>query len=254
MKNSKRIITLILIMMITASTIAVSTISASSASYDDYRLEVDFADATADIIVFDVECENGTFSVWSSWGSHEAVNVDRTEVGEPKKVTIKNIGVNGCYPNYVSIKRYKTKKTTTFYGGRWVDNATPVTLATNDNVYKIDIKTADAKNAGTDSNVYFSLIDKDGNKSDKVNASSIHPKANAFERGDFATFYVHVPPYFGELDKVQFNLGIWSAASTWNLESFTVTKMSGSDIDLGVEHSVTVNEKIKHNQEKSYNC
>lgn len=253
MKNSKRIVTLILILMITVSTIAVSTISAS-ATCINYRFEVDFADATADVIAFDVECENGTFSMWSTWGSHEAVSINRPDMGEPKKVNIKNIGANGCYPNYISITRNKTKKTTTFYGGRWVDNAIPVTLATNDNVYKIDIKTADLKNAGTDSNVYFSLIDKDGNQSDKVNASSIHPKANAFERGDSASFYVHVSPYFGELDKVKFELGIWSAASTWKLESFTVTKVSGSDLDLGVEHSVTVNESIKHNQEKSYSC
>ena len=260
-RNLKRIVSIVLVAVMVLSTMAIATVSAFAESMKaTYTVEVSTSGSdgcTADMIYLEVIGEiNGEeystdYHYCAHFGYHKTDRITFSDdnIGSLQGVTVKKAGVNGWYPNYFRVTKTVAGKseTVTVYGGKWVENTEPVTFSKDDNVYKVDMKTSNEKGAGTDSNVYFSLIDKKDKETTSLNASSIHPSSNAFEKGDFASFYVSVPDYFGKMDKIRVELGAWTAGAPWKLEYFNVTKVSGTEDDLNVTHTSTVNQEFEPN-------
>lgn len=151
-------------------------------------------------------------------------------------------GDDGWYPEYINVKSENGKINRTLYGGRWLDNNETITLKATDNVFKVDIKTANVDNAGTDADVYVQLVDENGETTAKINASDVHPKSNAFEKGDNMSLYIYAPQKFGKLEYININSDANdTAAANWKIESLGATKMSGNN-DVGDSFSITVNQ------------
>lgn len=102
------------------------------------------------------------------------------DIGSLKSVTLKVNGSDNWYPNYIKVTS-ETGIEDTVYCGNWVGED-EVTFGKSESVYRVDIKTGDEKNAGTDNYNYIRLRDNNGTYGELVNLSEIHPDKNAFER------------------------------------------------------------------------
>ena len=145
--------------------------------------------------------------------------------------TIENVMVNG-----IKISCYTT-----------IENTDEYTFNVTDNIYRVEIKTADVKKAGTDLNVYVTLNGTDGTSIEEFNMSnhgtsytpSGIPVGNDFEQGSRTVAYIHVP--FDVLESITIRLGGNAiAAKGWKCESITIEQIQ-SGTDSGVK-TINVNQ------------
>ncbi|MGG1445445.1 PLAT/LH2 domain-containing protein [Brevibacillus laterosporus] len=98
-------------------------------------------------------------------------------------------------------------------------NVTPqVDVAASYN-YAVTIKTADVKDAGTNSNIYITLHGSNGN-SPRVNLDK--PGYDDFEPGDNDTYYISASKHLGEINSITVYSDGSGNKSGWFPTSFTV--------------------------------
>ena len=248
MKNkfTKRVLSLVLVLMMVLTTAVVSMGSASAASNGEVEYSVTVRNAYGDgeCIFGDLLVNiNGTegSTGWQNLGTPSYVNDEKFTapyVGEITSIDAcvdSNVN-NGFYPNYFDITTMGT--TTRIYGGEWLDNGETVNFGVDDKVYSIDIFTSIDEKAGTDLSVYVTLFDEDGDHSKAINASDLSFCSNAFERGDVTTVYIHTPDEFDDLKEIRFELFNGpTIGSGWLLEKVYVDQVSGEG-DLHCEKLV----------------
>lgn len=251
-KSFARLISLVLILVMIVSTMAVSAFSVSAATKDDaFALELvvnytlDFCTAgtdgeSSDEIMIKINGKIGGKDASTEWQSVGKVGKDRTasvsflgkHFNEIESITVKNNGKDGWYPEYINLKTDINRENSglTFYGGRWVDDGNEVTLALTDKVLKLNVVTSGDNYSGTDADVIVKLYGENNTSTGNINLSDIHPKFDAFERKDNAIFYFAVPENFGTLKKASFTLkliapegNIFTTGSDWRLGSLDFT-------------------------------
>lgn len=205
---------------------------------------------TSDKISFKLYGTVGGKEVSTNWVTKECGSdkgeytfvFDDTFIGsEITKIDVKIDGDNGWYPEYIKVESVNGQLDKTFYGGRWLDNSETITLNPTDNVFKIDIKTSNDDNAGTDADVYVQLVDEKGNKTSWINVSNIHPEKNAFEKNDKVSVYRHAPDGFEKLEYINVKSeSNGTAAADWKIESIGAEQVSGEL--KGDKFSITVNQ------------
>lgn len=258
MKNTimKRTLSLVLVLMMVFSVTAVSLSTVSAASDEKVTYNFEFYTAgslgqsNADIVikVHGTEGSTSTHNVGEVGDSQKVQTASFTDVnvGEITGITANIISTvdDGWYPNYIKVST--STQSATIYGGRWVDDNDKVTMNVTDNVLKVDVDTCDVKYAGTDGDVKVRFYDTKGRCTDETNLASIHPKFNAFERDDSATFYIYAPSNYGTTSKFAVHAGgdgIFSFGADWKLDSISVTHVSGANTGHSV--SKTVNQWIE---------
>lgn len=156
------------------------------------------------------------------------------DVGDVTGIGLKMDGSDDMYVNYVEIAYDHANKR--FHGGRWV-NTKGITLYQNAEVFRIEIKTADCKNAGTDQDVILNLYDDYGKKLASENLSDIYFDFDAFKRGDVMDFYIYQSGYSTcAVPLVEFELENdlrYMIASGWKIESVSVERVSGVGTGMG---------------------
>ncbi len=250
-KSLKCFVSLALIIVMMMSVIAVSVVSASAVTNDnsfalteilDYKFSISTAGTdgeSSDKIEIKINgrkpISGEAYSTeWHNVGkvandSTDSASFSDIAIMNIDSITVKNCGSDGWYPEYVHLTAERIGEPAidlTFYGGRWVDNGDEVTLALTDKVLKFNVVTSSDSYSGTDADVIVSLYGENNNKIENCNLSDIHPKFNAFEKGDDATFYFAVPSNFGTLKKASFVLdligsedNIFNFGSDWKLGS-----------------------------------
>ncbi len=256
-KFFKSIVSLAIVAAIAVSTFGASVVSASaSTDKNNYTISIITAGSDGDTVdTFGVkligtngESEYFIFERQSSYIGKNAVwdpldpngdtgylYVDEftsdIDIGEIKGVSLVKVsGSDGFYPEYIKVRGQK--QSATFYGGKWIDeNQKVFEFYPTDNVYRLKIRTADVNYAGTDADVYATLYDENGNKTNKINLSDIYPYADAFERGDDVSILVSVPPEFGKLKKIVFSVEakISFLFSGWIAYSISAEQISGAN-------------------------
>lgn len=259
MKNKfmKRTLSLVLVLMMVLSVSAVSFMSVSAASNENVEYEFEFCTAgssgtTNGVIVIKVNGTNGSTSyhrvgLAGNTQKKKTASFTDVNVGEIESITAYVTATSGWYPNYIEVST--PTDSATIYGGRWLDVRERVTMYETDNVLKVTVDTADVKYAGTDGDVKISFYDTDGNFSGETELSSIHPKKNAFERDDCATFYIYAPDNFGKLRGMNISVGgsdIYSLCGDWKLEDVSIEYVSGAY--TGVTYSKTINQWIEFDE------
>ena len=150
------------------------------------------------------------------------------DVGDVTGIGLKMKGSDDMYVNYVEIAYDHANKR--FYGGRWVDSE-GITLYQSSEVFRIEVRTADCKNAGTDQDVLLTLYDHYGKKLASENLSDIYFNFNAFEQGDSMDFYIYQPcNSICALPVMEFELEDdfrYMIASGWKIDSVYIERVSG---------------------------
>lgn len=205
---------------------------------------------TSDNISFKLYGTVGGKEVSTNWvtqkcgddkGEYTFVFTDTFIGSEITRIDVKIDGSNGWYPEYVKVTSDCSQINQTFYGGRWLDNSETITLTPEDNVFRVDIKTENDDNAGTDADVYVQLVDEKGNTSDTINASDVHPESDAFEKGDNMSLYMYAPENFEKLEYININTDAnGTAAADWKIESLGAEQVSGKH--TGDKFNITVNQ------------
>ena len=257
--RTTRIMALIIAMITALSAMSAFTLTASAASDEiTYIVSFDMWGHATQHVYIKINGTKGS----TDWYDAGTINhMDPTsfsfkgkDVGEIQSITIRNDMSNHLLNGSVSQKLYLnpwafksvTINGTKIYGGRYIDDLEEHTFSVTDNVYKVTIKTADVKNAGTDLNVNVTLNGTDGKKSKTVNMSEDgrdttpnELNINAFERGNQQTTYIYAP--FDELESITIELdGLLIAAKGWKCESITIEQVQGGT-DPGVK-TVEVNQ------------
>ncbi len=207
----KSVISLALVAVMMFSAMAVSVSAATVVSYDIVVYKAQGDGRTNDVEKLTVVGENGQFSVNLSHASDLNVNKiighKHEDIGAIKEIKVQNYGLDGSYIKYVTITA--KGKTTTIYGGSWHDDSKVVTYKPSDNVIKLDIKTGDIQNAGTDEKVYLTLIDESGKTFTTTNINEFFDDSRraggdyGLEKGKLSTIYVRVPNDFGKLVNIK---------------------------------------------------
>lgn len=261
MKNKfmKRTLSLVLVLMMVLSVSAVSFMSVSAASNENVKYEFEFYTAgslgtTNGDIVIKVNGTNGSTSnhnvgMVGDTQKKQTASFTDVNVGEIESVTAYVISAldDGWYPNYIKVST--PTDSATIYGGRWIDDGEKVTMKETDNVLKLTVNTGDVRYAGTDGDVLVYFYDTNGTYSGKTNLSSIHPKTNAFERDDCATFYIYVPGNFSTVSKMRIYVnarGVYCFGADWKLEDVSIEHVSGAN--TGVTYSKTINQWIEYDK------
>lgn len=91
--------------------------------------------------------------------------------------------------------------------------------------YDFEVTTGDVAFAGTDSNIYMSLIDKDGNSTSETHADSF-VKGNAFERNSTNRFSAFFNENIGEIDGITIRSDCSLLGSDWFVDTIKVSKYS----------------------------
>ncbi len=261
MKNNlfKRVVSLVFVVLMMVSAMAVSAISAFAVTNDDsfalieivkYNFKFHTAgtdgESSNDIMIRLNGKNNST-----DWHDVGKVANDRNDscdfydisLFDINSITVKNNGSDGWYPEYIelTVESIYGDSAMVFYGGRWVDNGQETTLSLTDKVVKLNVKTSNDNFSGTDADIFVKLYDKNNNATGNINLSDIYPKFDAFEKGDSADFYIFVNEKFGELSRAEFILdlitveeNIFNLGSDWKLGSVTATCN-------GVEYTKEVN-------------
>lgn len=260
-RKIKRIVSMMLIAVMVVSTIAVAAVPTSAAETKvKYTIETSTPShlaRSADIIKFRVNGKNKStgFNSLGSIGYYGNGTASFNDVDvDVQSITLFNVGCNGWFPDYITVKKEVNGKTETtkFWVGRWIDNGKETTVSKSDKVFKVTLETADELYAGTDSNIGLTLFDKNGKSSDKFDLTEIHSAANAFERGDVETFYLYVRDDFGELNKCYFCdlykghvVSIWDE---WKLHKVSVEQITGNG--AGKKYSQIVDKTIEGSSKK----
>ncbi len=95
--------------------------------------------------------------------------------------------------------------------------------------------------------MFATFYGENNTKVDLDDITKIHPKADAFEKGDEMSIYVQVPSNFGKIKKAEFRVqgaGITHIATDWKIDTITATKVSGANI--GASYSKYVNDWMKN--------
>lgn len=237
-KNSKTIISLVLLVVMLMSALPMSLISTSAAWFDpyEYKFEVSTPGSNArsnDTMFIKLYGTNGYVYHHFSLIGAETVGTTFTfkgakDIGNLLYMTIENQhGYDDWYFDWIKVTSPSDSEI--FYGGRWVQHAVPLTFRPDDNVIKLEVKTGTETYAGTDADVYFRLIDTKGNEYLTDEASSVHPSANAFEKNDGMFMYVYVDsPQFGIVDDIIPELyANGTLFSDWYLDYVQATYVSG---------------------------
>lgn len=157
----------------------------------------------------------------------KCTSIECKDVGDVLSISVRVEGSDDMYLNYVEIAYDHANKR--FHAGRWVDS-TGITLRQTDTVYRIDIHTADCRNAGTDEDVFVTLYDRYGKKLASENLSAIHFEFNAFERNDTMDFYIYAPCGMSPLPVVELSLDdnfLYAIGSGWKIDTVFVECVSG---------------------------
>ncbi len=227
MKNTftKRILSLLLVITIAISTMAISAVSVSAAT-KTYKITIKSAGH------YGVSCDFFKYKIYGTKGHTEFTlgmsslstvtkKIQCEDLGELTSIYVDQYtGCDGLYVNYIDIEELNGKSTR-FYGGRWIDDGAQVKLTLKDKILKLAVKTGDMDYSGTDRDVLINLHDRNNHSTGEINLSSLHPKSNAFETGDKATFYVNVPDNFGEVSKIDIKTS--DDFDDWYLDYIDVT-------------------------------
>lgn len=257
-KTATRILALIIAMITALSAMSAFTLTASAASEEiTYNVNFDLWGYATQNVYIKINGTKGSTDWYKAgdignYAPHK-FSFKGKDVGTIQSLTLKT-SMDGCifdgpvnqflYLNswaFISVTINGVK----IYGGRRISDLGEYTFSVTDNVYKVSIKTADVKNAGTDLNVNVTLNGTDGQKSKKINMSEDGFDTtgdglylNAFEKGHEQTTYIYAP--FDNLESVTIKLdGALIAAKGWKCESITVEQVQGGT-ETGVK-SVEVN-------------
>ena len=271
-KTTKRILALVLALITALSAMSALSFTASAASEEiTYNCSFDlFGHATQDVYV-KINGTNGSTN-WYNAGdighySDSNFSFKGKNVGEIKSITVKNV-MAGCIFDgpvnqylYMNEWAFITVKINgvTIYGGQYIKSLDEYTFSVTDNVYKITIKTADVKNAGTDLNVNVTLNGENGKKSKTINMSEeglvTTPGGcyiNAFERNGQQTTLIRAPFEKAQSITIELDGGL-IAAKGWKRESITIEQVQGNS-DTHVR-TVSVNQWFateKNNYNKTF--
>ncbi len=234
-RNFKRILSLVIVLAMVVSTMAISVVSTSAASKTKYEIQVSTAGGDAmsiDIMDVTIIGSKGETSVHKIWGlaSIDVSFEDAVDVGDIIGIKIKNNGIDDWYPTCFSVSSPSNLEI--IYGGRWISDNETVTFKRTDNVFKLDIQTGNVSGAGTDDAMTIKLIDTKGVTSTLLDAADIHPETNAFEKGDKVSLYIYAPDNFGILKTIDIKLtpaGILTPKGDWYVDNIHVTQLSGAN-------------------------
>ena len=238
---SKKVISLVLATLMALSVLSISLISTSAANdYYEYKLEVSTPGSYAnssDLMSIKIKGTNGTVYHQIACIGAETFGTTFTfngyrDIGDILYMTIENPnGFDDWYFDWIKVTAPSDSEI--FYGGRWIQHDVPVTFRADDNVILLEVKTGDVPYAGTDADVYFRLVDTNGNEYLTDEASSVHPSANAFERNDGMFMYVYIDSaQFGIVDDIIPELyANGTVFSDWYLDYVKATHVSGKYTD-----------------------
>ncbi len=243
MKNKylKRIISLVLVLVMMVSTMAVSVVSTSATGNKvEYTIQASTGDGdckSVDIMKIKINGEKGS----TGWHDVAALCVipGKTErsfkdidVGEITSISVKNAGIDSWYPKRFVVS--SPSSNVTIYGGKWVHDMNEVVFSITDYVVYFTICTDSEIFSGTDADVYMTFYDVNGKVSEKFDLSSIHPQLNSFELGDVFRSYVSLPSNFGKLDKVMLSIekvgkdgNLLNLGADWKVEFIDTLVVSG---------------------------
>lgn len=91
--------------------------------------------------------------------------------------------------------------------------------------YRIVVKTGGAQNAGTDANVYITLIGSKSNSGER----QINSNADDFERHSAGSYSIHTEKPLGDLQKVRIRHDNTGSRPGWFLDYITVQVEEGGD-------------------------
>lgn len=274
-KTLKHFISIMLVAVMMLSTMSVALISVSAAETDNvtYKLEIHTAgsEGYGAGIKIKVNGDNGSTD-WHNLGNATSsktgtVTFTDKNVGNMMSITVKNTTTNDpWYFEYAVLTKENggEKFTTTIHGGKWINYSYCVnlgekkflydyTFSVYDDVYRLDIDTSNDLLSGTDANIFTCIYGENNKKVDLDDITKIHPKADAFERGDKMSIYVNVPANFGKINKIEFRVGgsgVTHIAADWKIDTITATKVSGSNI--GTSYSKTVNDWADNNKTTTF--
>lgn len=233
--KTTRLIALIMILVLTLSAVSFTNVFAADTQEQiDWTVQLDTAKGkgyTSDKIYININGTEGSTG-WINLGKAvgtgiffynvtATVNFKAPDVGEVLSVDTKVSGTDGWYPSGIHLWYSESENHVYIPGGKWVDNGEVVNFKPNRGV-SMTVWTANVKNAGTDRNVYATLVDENGLRSAKTNLSQFFD-GNAFERSSGVSVVIDTPENFGALAYIDFELSGGSAvASGWKLASVTV--------------------------------
>lgn len=266
-KTLKQVTSILLVVVLVVSTMAISAVSTSAAEVKNYQITITTGghqgcsgDCYSYKIIGTKNSVEFTYTTMSLQKTTKSLS-NCPDLGEIKSVVVSHwAGCDDIYINSIEICDKSNSSTTVFYGGRWVGSDDEITFDKTDNVYLVTINTGSDSGAGTNEDVYFTLIDENGNKTNQINGTGIHPATDAFENSDSAKFYVCVPSDFGRINKVEIELKSDTAYriigipllfgiadlfnSDWDLASVSLKKLSGNS-DVGKSQSKTINATLQ---------
>lgn len=249
-RTSTRILALVIAMITAFSAIATFTITASAAENEiQYKCTFEVFGCSQNMVYFKVNGTEGSTD-WHKAGylgyatpTTHTISFTDKNVGEIESVTVKN-ELDGCiFDGVVNEFLYFdewapisiTVNGVKIYCAQEVKDLNEYTYSVTDNIYKVTIKTADVKNAGTDLNVNITLNGTDGQKSKTVNSSEygriVLPcgsPLNHYERDCENITLIQTP--FEDLESITITLnGAGIIAKGWKCESITIEKLQGTD-------------------------
>lgn len=231
-----KLVALIMLLALTLSAVTFTNVSAANDT-KQMRYEIRILThsglytGTDDDIWVNIHDLYGKETGWMNIGSktEKDVWVTGKEIGNntsrmPAYVEVKVDGSDGLYPDTIYITPEGAEKPYMIFGGAWVDNGETVRFDLKANSsYLMFVNTADVSYAGTDRNVYATLVDENGVRSARTNLTEITGALNCFERDSRHRYWIHVPEEFGDLHHIVFELsGGSSVASGWKLGSVEV--------------------------------
>lgn len=147
-------------------------------------------------------------------------------VGELDSIEVRvNKSGDTWFPGEITVTSTFGGETMTVYGGRAIDGAT--TLSPNDNIFKVTIETGTENDSGTNADIHFRLIDKNGKESDSYQLDAIHYENDAFEKGDIAVFWLYAPGDFEVCNGFYLSSDCSGRGPQWKVDSVTVQQVQG---------------------------
>ncbi|MDO4419946.1 MAG: PLAT/LH2 domain-containing protein [Ruminococcus sp.] len=258
-KTTTRVMALIIAMITALSAMSAFTLTASAASEEiTYKCSFELWGFSNNDVQIKINGTDGSTD-WYNAGcigyyDDRSFSFKDKNVGEITGYSVKT-DVDGCYfdgdvNTFLYFKEWVplclTVNGVKIYGAQKISRPGEYTYSITDNVYKVTIKTADVKKAGTDLNVNVTLNGTNGEYSNTVNTSKdgriVLPSADPFnhhERGGTTVTMVYAP--FDVLESITIKLdGGAIAAKGWLCESVTIEQIQGGT-DPGVK-TVEVNQ------------
>ena len=245
-KFYKKAVSVVLVLAMALSVCAVSLITASASTYENYTVNCCTTDAGTSsseiyICVYGTSGSTGWYNIGEIGNdSTGSAQFNAKSVGQITKIELDHILElqNPCNPTTVTIKN--SENDVTFYNSETIGSDEPLTLSVTDKAFRLDIKTGSVDGAGTDAYVYINFVDEDGD-SYKTEISMLHPKSNAFEAKDEASIIVKVPDNIDTLDYIEISVDgdIWfNLKADWYLDTINITHIAGDHKDTTYSCSV----------------